>query len=139
MQNLVRVLFSYLFEWLGVVGVMVDGFVGGWKWLLNGDMSFIFSQCIGMMIDNSLFVIQFGYVLFNSCFIVILLDDKYLLGLYVCNIIGKGYCVSKVYQVLEGLLGLCYDINGDGVNDGMVVCCFVGELWVIGVMVGVKF
>lgn len=138
-QNLARASLSYSPEWSGVVGATVDGLVGGWKWSLNGDMSFTSSQRTGTTIDNSPLVIQPGYALFNSRLTVTSPDDKYSLGLYARNITGKGYCVSKVYQVLEGPLGLRYDINGDGANDGTAVRCLVGEPRVIGVTAGVKF
>lgn len=140
-QNLAGARLNYNPRWTGVAGATVDGTFGGsgWRWTLNGDVTFVSSQRMGTTIDNSALLIQPGYALLNGRFTISDPANKWSVGIYGRNLANKGYCSSKVYQVLEGPLGLRYDSNADGVNDGTAVRCLVGAPRVIGATVGLKF
>lgn len=140
-QNLKGARLNYAPKWSGTVGVTFDGGFGGsgWHWTANADTSFVSKQATGTTIDGSPQLVQKGYSLLNARLTVYGPDDRYSIGVFGRNLADKGYCIAKLNQTLEGPLGLRFDRDGDGVNDGTATRCLVGTPRVIGVTAGLKF
>ncbi len=128
-------------RWQGNVGAALDGALmdTGFRWLVRGDAQFNSRQNLVLNLDNGPLTQQSGYTLFNARGTVSAPKDAWSVSLYGRNLTNKGYCTFKAYQTLEGPFNLRYDANGDGVNDGTAVRCFVGPPRVIGVVAAAQF
>ncbi len=139
-QDLKGARLNYTPKWSGVVGAEVNGNLdGGMRWTLNSDVNYTSRQLGGTVIDNSERVAIAAYTLLNGRFTVYGPKDKWSVSLFGRNLTNKGYCSSTVYQVLEGPLGLRYDANGDGINEGTAVRCNLGAPRVLGLSASFQF
>ncbi|WP_298283595.1 TonB-dependent receptor [Novosphingobium sp.] len=132
---------NYTPEWTITGGAEVGGDLGssGMRWRLNGDVNLVSDQLTGTTIDNSELTRQDGYVLLGARLTLSGADDRWSLSAFGRNLTNAGYCNAKVYQVLEGPLGMRFDNDSLPGNDATAVRCLVAAPRTYGVSGTVRF
>ena len=132
---------NYTPEWTITSGAEVAGDLGssGLRWRVNGDINLVSDQLTGTTIDNSQLTKQDGYFLLGARFTLSGAKDSWSLAVFGRNLTNAGYCNAKVYQVLEGPLGLRYDTDGLPGNDATAVRCLVAAPRTYGISGSIRF
>ncbi len=87
---------------------------------------------IGATVDNSPLTVQDGYALLSARLALLGPDDHWSVSVFGDNLTNTHYCADKVYNVLEGPLGLRFP-------GGTAVRCVQGVPRRIGVSAGLRF
>ena len=95
-------------KWTGRVGFDWTGDFGssGLSWAVNGNLSFISDQFIGLVTDANPQTIEDGYAILGARFTVNGANDRWSASLFGNNLTGTDYSLGHLYQVLDGPLGL---------------------------------
>ncbi|HEY5720861.1 MAG TPA: TonB-dependent receptor [Allosphingosinicella sp.] len=95
-------------EFQGRLAVDWNGDIGssGLGWAVNGNVSFISDQYIGLVTDANPQTLQDGYALLGARFTVHGADDLWSVSLFGNNLTNSNYSLGDLYQVLDAQLGL---------------------------------
>ncbi len=94
-------------EWTGRVGFDWTGAFGnGWSWDLNGNLSFVSDQYLGLVTDANRQTIEDGYALLGARFTVNGPNDRWSASIFGNNLTNTHYSPGNLYQVLDGAFGL---------------------------------
>ncbi|HYJ52166.1 MAG TPA: TonB-dependent receptor [Allosphingosinicella sp.] len=87
-------------DWTGDLGST------GLTWALNGNLSYISDQYIGLVTDANPQTLQDGYALLGARATLHGADDRWSVSLFGNNLTNANYSLGDLYQVLDSALGL---------------------------------
>ena len=95
-------------EFQGRLAVDWKGDIGstGLGWAVNGNLSLVSDQFIGLVTDANPQTLQDGYALLGARFTVRGTGDRWSLSLFGNNLTNANYSLGDLYQVLDAQLGL---------------------------------
>jgi iron complex outermembrane receptor protein len=87
-------------DWTGDLGS------SGLTWAVNGNLSYISDQYIGLVTDANPQTLQDGYALLGARFTLNGAGDRWSVSLFGNNLTNANYSLGDLYQVLDSALGL---------------------------------
>lgn len=99
---------TYAPKWSVSAGAEAGYDIGssGLRWLLRGDISTSSSQYMGSQIDESPLTIQPAYAVLGARLTLYGRDDRWSIAAFGRNLTDTGYCSGRVYNPLDGALGI---------------------------------
>ncbi len=122
-------------EWQGNVYAQYDtDLPGGFGLLGRVDMKFVSDANLGSDSNNNPDTIQPGYQLVSGTLALSAPDDRWQFSLFGENLLDQGYCIQKVTQTAESILGV-----RDPTRNSTAIRCIVGQPRRYGVELKVSF